>query len=462
MKKVLVSLLAVSCFFGVDAVTLKITCRSKGMELVLLKKAIDEWIEKTGNQHKVEIITLPHASNECFALYQQWMSAESFDVDILQMDVAWIGVFADFLADLKPFYNAEDIDEQDYFPAVRSSMYSGEKMVALPLYTDCGVIYYRTDLLSKYGKPIPVTWEELRETAEYIQNEECKDPEKKKRFHGFVFQAKAFEILTCNFVEIVDSFGGSVVTNGRATVNSDAVVNGTMFLMNCLNSICSRSVLNYSEEDARSMFQSGNAVFMRNWPYAWSLLNDPGTAVAGKVGVIPIPPSIGSGKSSGVLGGWFMAVSKYSKHKKYAADLIKFLTNKNQQRLRSAHSYLPAFRSLYRDSEVLSHSPFFAYVYESLESAVLRPSADFKKYYVQASTEIFNAINSVLSVESATQELEVRKSLDLLNKKLNNILKKATGKIPEEREEKGFFKKLMEWFGFVDDEAGSDKKETES
>jgi trehalose/maltose transport system substrate-binding protein len=432
------------------------------MELVLLKRAIDEWIKKTGNKHKVEVITLPHASNECFALYQQWMSAESFDVDILQMDVAWIGIFADFLIDLKLIYNAEDIDEWDYFPAVRSSMYSGEKMVALPLYTDCGVIYYRTDLLSKYGKPIPVTWEELRETAEYIQNEERRDPKKKNRFHGFVFQAKAFEILTCNFVEIVDSFGGSIITNGRATVNSDAVLKATMFLLDCLNSICSRSVLNYSEEDARSMFQSGNAVFMRNWPYAWSLLNDSGTAVAGKVGVIPIPPSISDGKSSGVLGGWFMAVSKYSKHKKLAADLIKFLTSRDQQRLRSAYSYLPAFKSLYKDSEVLSRSPFFAYVYESLENAVLRPSADFMKYYIHASTEIFNAINSILSVEPMAQESEVQKRLVLLNRKLNNILKRATGKIPEKREEKGFFTKLMEWFGFTDDEAGSDKKETES
>jgi trehalose/maltose transport system substrate-binding protein len=428
------------------------------MELVLLKNAIDEWIKKTGNQHKVEIITLPHASNECFALYIQWLSVESFDVDILQTDVAWIGVFADYFVDLKKFYNADDIDEYDYFPAVRSSMYSGERMVALPLYTDCGVIYYRTDLLSKYGKPIPVTWEELYETAKYIQDEERKDPKKKNKFHGFVFQAKAFEILTCNFMEIVDSFGGAIVTDNRVTVNSDAVVRSIEFLIKCMNNICSKSVLSYSEEDARGMFQSGNAVFMRNWPYAWSLLNDSGTSVAKKVGVIPIPPSVNGGKSSGVLGGWFLAVSKYSKHKKYAADLIKFLTSKDQQRLRSAHSYLPTFRSLYKDPEVLRNSPFFSYVYESLENAVVRPSADFMRYYVQASTEIFNAINSILtdSTESEITESEIRRYLVRLHKKLDNILKKAKGIIPDEQKGKGFLKKLMEWFGFTDDETGTD------
>jgi trehalose/maltose transport system substrate-binding protein len=203
---------------------------------------------------------------------------------------------------------------------------------------------------------------------------------------------------------------------------------------------------------------------MRNWPYAWSLLNDANTAVAKKVGVIPIPQSINGGKSSGVLGGWFMAVSKYSKHKKYAADLIKFLTSKDQQRLRSAYSYLPTFKSLYKNHEVLNHSPFFAYVYESLENAVVRPSANFMKYYVQASTEIFNAINSILmdSTESSMTESEIRKYLERLSKKLDNILKKAKGIIPDEREGKGFFNKLMEWFGFTDDETGADTEKTES
>ena len=43
--------------------------------------------------------------------------------------------------------------------------------------------------------------------------------------------------------------------------------------------------LNYSEEDCRGMFQSGNAVFMPNWPYVWALANDPACEVAGKIEV---------------------------------------------------------------------------------------------------------------------------------------------------------------------------------
>ncbi|MDR1982664.1 MAG: ABC transporter substrate-binding protein [Holosporaceae bacterium] len=461
MKKKLLSIIvAVLCFFSSECVTLKITCRSKGMELVLLKEAIDKWVKKTGNKHKVEIITLPHASNECFALYKQWLSAESFDVDILQMDAPWIGIFADYLTDLTEFYkegrsankeNDEDkIDVDDYFEAVRNNMYSNGKMVALPLYTDCGIIFYRTDLLSKYKKPVPITWQELYQTAEYIQNEERKDPQKKNKFYGFVFQAKAFEGLTCNFVEMIDSFGGTIVNDDEITINADAGVNATMFLIDCLKSISSRGVLNYSEEDARGMFQSGNAVFMRNWPYAWSLLNDPSTAVAGKVGVIVIPPSANGGKSSGVLGGWSMTVSKYSKHKKYAADLIKFLTSKSQQRLWSKYSYAPAFKSLFRDSEVLKNNPFFAYLYDSLQNAVARPSLHFGKNYPRASTEIFNAINGILtdSIESDITISNVKKRLDRLNKKLNEISKKAHKDEVQSKEDKGLLFVIKKFLGF--------------
>ena len=458
--KFLLFIFSAICFFSANGVILKITCRSKGMELTLLKEAIDEWIKETGNQHKVEIVVLPHASNECFALYKQWLSAETFDVDVLLVDIAWIGIFADYFVNLKEFYKPSEIDESDYFDAVLNSMYSGKRIVALPLYTDCGIIYYRADLLSKYEKSVPQTWQELFATAKCIQDEEQKDPKKRNRFYGFVFQAKAFEILTCNFVEVVDSFGGAIIKDDTIVVNSNAVIKATLFLSECLKNISSNSVLNYSEEDARGMFQSGNAVFMRNWPYAWSLLNEPSTAVAGKVGVMAIPPSENGGKTSGVLGGWYLAVSKYSKHKSYAADLIKFLTSKKQQRLRSKYSYMPTFKSLYQDPLVLKTNPFFAHLRDSLRNAVLRPSLEFAKNYTRASTEIFNTINSILteSIESMITERSIRRQLDRLKKRLDIILKKT--KNPEQRAtEKGFLQKIKEFFDLEKSETIIDKNE---
>ena len=400
------------------AYNLKITCRAKGIELVLLQEAIDEWVRKTHNKHNVEVVTLPHSSNECFALYKQWLSAESFDIDILQMDFPWIGAFADYLADLRPLIDVKVLCEKDIFPAVLKNMYDGDRLVALPVYTDCEIMYYRKDLLDKYGFSVPKTWEELYQTALSIQRKEQRT---NNRFIGYVFQAKAFEMLTCNFVQLVDSFGGSIVKDGRADINSQQCVDALSFMIDCLKNISTQSVLNYSEEEARGLFQAGNALFMNTWPYAWSLMNDPSTAVSGKIGVLVIPRrDKNSGKPSGALGGWFFTVSKYSKHAKEAADLAQFLTSKEQHLARMKHTYAPAYRDLYDNNDIL-----FSTLKNALENAVARPSSTFGKTYPRASIEICNLVNMALteSLEDERRNITER-FLRRLNKRLNNILRR--------------------------------------
>ncbi|MDR2794174.1 MAG: ABC transporter substrate-binding protein [Holosporaceae bacterium] len=431
-----------------EAVTLKITCRSKGKELELLRKAIEEWMVKHDGEHKVEIVTLPHASNECFALYQQWFGAESFDVDILQLDVAWVGIFSDYLLALDE-YCAGQLDMNDYFDIIKENMYGNDgRIIALPLYTDCGMIYYRRDLLEKYAKPVPQTLEEMYDTALYIQNEERKDESKQNKFYGFVLQAKAFEILTCNFAEILDACGGAIVKNDVVEINSARGSYAIEFMIKCQKNIMSRSVLNYSEEDARGVFQSGNAVFMRNWPYAYALMNDPSTAVAGKIGVMTIPPSAVNGKESGVLGGWFMGVSRYSKHKELAADLAMFISGKAQQKIRVEFSYLPTFKSLYSDPDVLKMNPFVANMQKPLLNAVARPSKVFGKNYTKASSEIFNTINTILteSIDN-TEDFNANKHMNRLNEKLSRLLQEKQQKkitnTAEDDSKTGFFRSIL-------------------
>ena len=429
--------------FDVNGYLLKITCRAKGIELTLFKAAIDEWVKLTGNQHRVEVVTLPHSSNECFALYKQWLSAESFDIDILQMDFPWIGAFSNVLADLKQFYGNNKIDESDFFESIRKNMYSGDRLVALPAYTDCEIMYYRKDLLEKYSRSVPKTWKELYESAKLIQREERKT---NQRFYGYVTQAKAFEMLTCNFVQMIDAFGGSVIKEGQVVVNSPECINALVCMMECLKDTSTGSVLNYSEEEARGLFQAGNALFMNSWPYAWSLMNAEGTGVSGKIGVMPIPAGdLKKGKTSGALGGWFFTVSKYSKHADVAADLVRFLTDKEQHKIRSRYAYAPAYKSLYQDAEVLEANPSFSVLHRSLENSVARPASTFGKDYPRASSEIFNIINIALTESLETDDIKnlSEKYLTRLAKKLKNILRRQKRQM-EARSSKGIFQRLMD------------------
>ena len=67
---------------------------------------------------------------------------------------------------------------------------------------------------------------------------------------------------------------------------------------------------------------SGNAAFMRNWPYAWALAQGADSTIKGKVGIAPLPKGGADGRNAGTLGGQLLAVSKYSKNADAATDEV--------------------------------------------------------------------------------------------------------------------------------------------
>lgn len=451
-------------------IVIRMTCRSKGKELDLCQKAIDEWTKKTG--HKVEIISLPHSSNECFALYQQWLCAKSLDVDILQMDIAWVGVLSNFLYDLTPYVSENILS--DFFDEIKKTIILNGHLLAMPWYTDAGMLFYRKDLLEKYGYKIPQSMEDIFEIAEKIQLAEKKIG---NYIYGFVYQAKAQEILVCNFFEFLDAFGGKILDDeNNVVINSKNSVNALNFMRKCIDKkVTPIGILNYTEEEARGVFQSGKAVFMRNWPYAWSLVNQESSVVCNKVGVMSIPSSKALNKKTAALGGWHLCVSKYTKHPKEAIDLLLFLTSKSQQKNRAIiASYAPAYKSLYRSKKVLISNPFYIDLYYSLQNAVKRPFLEFNTNYPRFSSHIFNFVHNILSVKNLDADIlndnliKIENCIKLLKKSECDDAKEEGGKVDglencekvcEKRIEKlvdkkvfdknesmTFFDKIINWF----------------
>src|SRR6185312_14845531 len=102
--------------------------------------------------------------------------------------------------------------------------------------------------------------------------------------------------------------------------------------------------------------QLGNAVFHRNWPYAYALGNSDDSAVKGKFDVAPLPMGEGpDARSAATLGGWNYAVSKYSQDPDAAIELALFLSSPEVQKERAINqSNLPTIQSLYDDADVLA------------------------------------------------------------------------------------------------------------
>jgi trehalose/maltose transport system substrate-binding protein len=389
-----------------SAVTLAVSCGAIGIEAQLCREGAEAWARETGN--RVTMVSTPSGSTERLALYQQLLAARSGDIDVLQIDVIWPGILAAHLLDLSDRLDAPARAAQ--FPANLENNTVDGRLVAMPWFTNAGVLYYRRDLLEAHGLPVPDTWQALATTARRVM--EAERAAGRPRMWGYVFQGRAYEGLTVNALEWISSQGGGTVVapDGRITIDNPRAAAALTQAAAWIGTIVPQGVLNYAEEEARAVFQSGNAVFMRNWPYAWPLMNAADSAVRGRVGVARLPRGDGEdARRSSTLGGEQLAVSRYSSHPAEAAALVMHLTSRAEQKRRAIVAALnPTIRDLYDDPDVLAANPFFATLRESFESAVARPSSVTGSRYNQVSAQVWNGVHAVLSERGTPPEVLAR------------------------------------------------------
>ena len=411
---VLVMVFSISVFaFAEKEVTIKVITGAVGQEYEMAQEIASRYMKENPNV-TIEVFDSPDAVQDRLAVYLQYLNAKSSEVDIYQIDVIWPGDLAEHLVDLNK-YGLQDA-AKDHFPRIVQNNTVDGALVAMPFFTDAGLLYYRTDLLEKYGFNPPKTWDELEEAAAAIQKGEraAGNPD----FVGFVWQGNAYEGLTCDALEWIDSsYGGTIISPDKViTINNKNAIAAVDKAAGWVGTISPKGVTAFQEEDARNIWQGGNAAFMRNWPYAYSLGYAKDSAVAGKFDVCPLPSSDGKGGAA-ALGGWQLAVSKYSKNPAVAADVVKFFANYESQKYRAIVGSLnPTIMSLYKDKEVLDASPFFGSLYDVFINATPRPSTATAPNYNAVSVEFFQAVHSVL-----TGKADAAKAFELLELELQDI-----------------------------------------
>jgi trehalose/maltose transport system substrate-binding protein len=375
------------------------------------KTLVKPWEEATGNT--VTIVPMPASTTDQFAQYRLWLAAGTQDVDLYQTDVIWAPQLADHFVDLTEA--AKDL-APTHFPSIIESQTVDGKLVALPIFTDAPALYYRKDLLEKHGKPVPKTWDELAVTAKEIQDaERASNPD----IWGYVWQGNAYEGLTCNALEWVKSYGGGQVVepDGTISINNENAIKAIDTVKGFVGTISPEGVLAYQEEEARGVWQTGNAVFMRNWPYAYGLGNGEDSAVKGLFDVAPLPTGGGDNSSAATLGGWNVAVSKYSTKQEAAISLALYLAGPEAQKQRALNeTNLPTIVALYDDPEIAEKAPIIPRWKEVFLNAVPRPSAPTKGKYNEVSSKFWSAVHSSLSGNGTTAE-----NLELLEIELDEI-----------------------------------------
>ncbi|AFM23991.1 ABC transporter substrate-binding protein [Desulfomonile tiedjei] len=341
--------------------------------LNLWKRLIDHFEKENSVIVRVEIS--PNSSTAAHALITQKLKNSDPDLDIFLMDVIWPSelVSAGWVQALDDFFPPEE--QADFFPAPISACTINGKIYGVPFETSGGLLYYRKDLLEKYGFPPPDTWDRLVHIAKYIVD---KERTHNPALRGYCGQFKQYEGLVCDMQEFVLSNRGKLFDNitGESTINTSQNIAAVKYVRDeIIGKIASRGVLTYEEPEAMHSFIQGNAVFLRDWPYTWEIANNSeNSRIAGKIDITVLPHFPG-GESVSTLGGWQFALSSFSREKDIAIKFIKYMTSPTVQKIFALEaSQTCARRSVYNDPEVLRKNPHFSKLRESFDKARPRPA----------------------------------------------------------------------------------------
>lgn len=348
----------------------------------------------------VRIETLPEDADGQREQHALELQAEGSGFDVLGMDVIWTGEYSEN-GWIESLEDVRDQIEGQSLPGPFESATWGGELWGAPYNSNAGFLYYRTDLVDTP----PTTWEELKTVGLEVAEAEG--------IAGFVGQGARYEGFVVNYLEYFWSAGGELYNDDQTAVlfgEDEAASTALEFMASSIQDGFYAPGFNTAmEEEARNEFQQGNAVFMRNWPYAYGLIQDDDTSPAnGNFDIAPLPTFGGEGTIS-ALGGFNNAVSAFSNNIELAKEFVVWLsTDPEPQGMLAERGTPPSLASTY---EGISDDPVMELLGEVLPDARPRPPAPgWNEISTTMQRELFPAYNGEGDAQSAVDA--VRSFLD--------------------------------------------------
>ncbi|KAI8926082.1 hypothetical protein BC831DRAFT_457888 [Entophlyctis helioformis] len=319
-------------------------------ELAVLTNLTKSWSEQSGIDIIIDMIDSDVTSTDYgVLLLNNYLVPGRTNYDIVMIDIIWTGDYAHYLADLSPFFTKPDLDP--FMPMTLAANVVNGSLVSIPFYADFGLLYYRTDLLAKYGfKQPPQTWTELESMAQTVlAGERAINP----GLAGYSGQFNDYEGLTCNFQEWLAGLGIPDMINPvtkEVLLGQPPMRAFLQRLQQMVPDIIPQAHLFFDEKASFLSWAAGNTLFLRSWPY---VIKD--TRLLNVSFTWNVTKMIGSSPNThaSTLGGWHMAIPKNVGNLTAAVQVLKFLTSAPVQKARAvAHSILPTITSLYNDTEI--------------------------------------------------------------------------------------------------------------
>jgi multiple sugar transport system substrate-binding protein len=410
-------LLILCCFVMIQGCNEKSSLEREGRATIVFKHGkvagnsdalttLIKRFEEANPDIKIKDETLPSSTDEQHQFYVINLEGRSADFDVFAIDVIWVQEFAraGWLRDMSHILPLKK--RKDFFQAPMEAAMYQDRVYAIPWYIDAGILYYRKDLLSKYGFSPPKTWYDLVRIASEVTKKES-------NLYGFIWQGKQYEGLVCDALEYIHSNGGDILKNGQVVIDSTDNIEALGFMRDLIYRyhVTPPLVTTMIEEPTRHIFGKGKALFMRNWPYAWNIFQADNSLIKGKVGVSILPEFPGH-RSSPTLGGWHLGINSYSEHPEEAERFVEFLTSYEAQKtLSGTVGYKPTLKALYKDPDMARTQPFTTSLYDVFEHARPRP---ITPYYMMISQVIQPEFSAVISgikkpeeaLKSAREQIE--------------------------------------------------------
>jgi multiple sugar transport system substrate-binding protein len=339
----------------------------------------------------------PDGTNDLITIERNMLKARSAAVDIFSVDIIYVAEFA-HQHWLQPISESRwpQQERAKYWQSPLQACTFGGQLWAVPLRSDVGLIYYRTDFISTP----PTTWEELTSLALAIRAQKNHHPQ-----YGYVWQGAQYEGLVCNFDEVLHGYGGSLFLEPLnptvVTADSPEARQALTTMVNWIGTISPPDTDTYTEEVTRTTWSSGDALFMRNWPYAYT---DQPPALAHKFDVHPMLSGGNNHMGHSSLGGWQLAINAFiDPHKQDAAwEFIQYMLQPEAQKIGAlTASWAMTLQSIYENQEVLSKVPLYKKLKLILQTAVPRPVTP---NYADISTAIVLHVRQALARKVSVPE----------------------------------------------------------
>lgn len=376
---------------------IRLSMMLQGQEIPNWQLIVDDF-EAQNPGIKIDLIEGPNATNLREDLYTTSFLLGDSPYDLIYMDIVWAPKFAaaGWLLDL-----SDRITDAELAEFMQGDVDGGryeDGLYRMPFRSDGGMLYYRQDLLDEAGFDPPNSTADLIKISKALQSQG-------KAQWGYVWQGKQYEGAAAMFVEMLEGFGGYWVNPETKEVGLDSpeAIESLKFLQTTVaDKISPPGTTATDEEVARLQFQSGNTVFMRNWPYAWKLGNtEPSSKIQGKFGIKPMVHAAGFG-SGACQGGWGVGISKTTRHADEAWRAVEYFSSTEAQRkFILASGFVPSRKALFNDPTLVKEYEYLPDLQKVIESSVLRPPI---AQYAQASDILQRYLSAALTGRQTPKE----------------------------------------------------------